>query len=86
MAASTPQIFSGITPAQFATLTEKARAAGVAMNGNNGRASRMGIEVEWNYSEQRQELTLACLHTPFFASPHDVNEKLRELVNESLTA
>ena len=86
MAASTPQVFSGITATQFATLTEKARAAGVAITGNNGRASRMGIEIEWNYSEQRQELTLTCLHTPFFASQHDVNEKLRELVNETLTA
>ncbi len=86
MAASSPQVFSGVTPAQFAKLTEKARATGVAINGNIGRASRMGVEVEWNYSEQRQELTLTCHHTPFFVSAHDVNAQLYALVNETLTA
>jgi hypothetical protein len=85
MPASTPQVFSGLTPAQFATLTEKAKAAGVAMNGNNGRASRMGVEVEWNYSEEKRELTLTCLQTPFFVSAHDVDTKLHALVNETLT-
>jgi hypothetical protein len=86
VAASTPQVFSGVSPAQFAELTEKARAAGVAMNGNHGRASRMGVEVEWNYSEDRQELSLTCLQTPFFVSAHDVNTKLHALVNETLRA
>ena len=86
MAASTPQVFTGITPAQYAKLTEKAKAAGMAMNGNNGRASRMGVEVEWNYSEEKQELVLICLKTPFFVSAQDVNAKLHALVNEALKA
>jgi hypothetical protein len=85
VAPGTPQVFSGITPAQFAKLTEKARAAGVEMNGNNGRASRMGVEVEWCYSEERQELVFTCLKTPFFISAQDFNTKLRTLVSETLT-
>ena len=56
------------------------------MNGNNGRATRMGVVVEWNYSEERQELTLTCLQTPFFVRANDVNAKLQALVNETLTA
>jgi hypothetical protein len=86
VAAGTPQVFSGITPAQYAKLTEKARAAGVAMNGNNGCASRMGVEVEWSYSEETQELVFTCLKTPFFISAQDFNAKLRALVSETLTA
>jgi hypothetical protein len=86
VAASAPQVFSGITPAQYAKLTEKARVAGVAMNGDNGRASRMGVEVEWSYSEERQELVLTCLQTPFLVSAHDINTKLRALVSETLRA
>lgn len=86
MATGTPQVFSGITPAQYAKLTERARAAGVAMNGNSGRASRMGVEVEWNYSEEKQELVFTCLKTPFFVAAEDFNSKLRELVSETLTA
>jgi hypothetical protein len=86
VAAGTPQVFTGITPALYAKLTEKAKAAGVAMNGNHGRASRLGVDVEWNYSEEKQELVLTCLQTPFFVSAHDVNAKLHALVNETLTA
>jgi hypothetical protein len=86
VAASTPQVFTGITPAQYIKLTEKAKAAGVAINGNNGRASRMGVEVMWNYSEEKQELVLTCLKTPFFVKAQDINAKLHALVNEVLTA
>jgi hypothetical protein len=86
VAAGTPQVFSGITPAQYAKLTEKARAAGVEMIGNHGRASRMGVEVEWSYSEEKQELVVTCLKTPFFVSAQDFNTKLHGLVNDTLRA
>ena len=84
MAGYTPQVFSGITPAQYSKLMEKARTAGVAMSGNTGRASKMGVEVEWNYSEEKQELVLTCLRTPFFVSADDINAKLHALVSETL--
>ena len=86
MAQSSPQVFNGITPAQYANLTQKARSAGIEMNGNSGRASKMGVEVEWHYSPERQELTLTCLYTPFFMSADDVNAKLHTLVSDSLEA
>ena len=84
--ASTPQVFSGITPAQYAKLTEKAKAAGVAMSGNSGRATRMGVEVEWDYSEARQELVLTCIKTPFFVNAQEINARLHSLVSETLSA
>jgi hypothetical protein len=86
MAAGTPQVFSGITPAKYATLMEKANAAGVPMRGNSGRATKMGVEVEWNYSPEKQELVLTCHRTPFFVSAQDVNTRLHELVNQALQA
>ena len=86
MTADTPQVFTGITQAQYAKLIEKARATGMVINGNNGRASRMGVELEWNYCEEKQELVLTCLKTPFFVSAQDVNAKLHALVNETLRA
>ena len=58
MAAATPQVFSGITPAKYAALMEKANAAGISMSGNSGRATKMGVEIEWCYSPERQELVL----------------------------
>jgi hypothetical protein len=84
MAAGTPQVFSGITPAKYASLMEKANSAGVLMSGNSGRATRMGVEVEWNYSAEKQELVLTCLRTPFFVSGEDVNTRLQNLVNQAL--
>ena len=84
MASSAPQVFTGVTPGQYAKLTEQARSEGINMSGNSGRASKMGIEVEWNYSEEKQELVLTCLQTPVFVGAAHVDAKLRSLVNQAL--
>ena len=86
MGHASPQIFDRITAAQYELLAENARAAGIDMKGNSGRVSRMGVEVEWDYSPEKQELTLTRLRTPFFVSAKDVNARLRAVVNESLKA
>jgi hypothetical protein len=86
VAGYTPQVFSGVAPEQYAKLTEKANAVGIAMSGNSGRASRMGVEVEWDYSPEKKELVLTCLNAPIFLSADSVNAKLQELVTETLTA
>ena len=86
MAESKSQIFSNIAPDQWAKLMKKANGAGMEMSGNSGRANRMGVEVEWNYSEQLQQLELTCLRAPFFMSPDDVNAKLRDMVNQTLAS
>lgn len=84
MAESKSQTFSGVSPKQYAMLIEKARAAGVEISGNTGRASKMGVEVERNYSEEAQQLELTCLHTPFFVTTDQVNTRLRNLVTQAL--
>ena len=86
MAESKSQIFAGVTPGQWAKLMQKANAAGIEMSGNSGRASRMGVEVAWSYSEPLQELELTCVRAPFFMSADDVNAKLRTMVNETLAS
>jgi hypothetical protein len=84
VAQAEPQVFSGITPEQFAILTAKAHAAGIDLNGNSGAASKYGVEIAWNYAPETQQLTLHCLHAPFFVKPEDVNAKIQALVKESL--
>lgn len=64
----------------------KANAAGIPMNENTGRASRMGVEIEWSYSPEKQELVLTCLRAPFFLGADGVNAKLQTLVTEVLMA
>lgn len=83
MEQSPPLVFSGITPGQFAKLTAKARAAGIDLSGNRGRASKFGVEIEWSYSAETGELTLHCLDTPPFVKPEAVNAKIMALVKAS---
>jgi len=83
---SKTQVFSGITSAQYAKLVEKVNAAGIEISGNSGRASKMGVDVAWSYTEASQQLELTCLHTPFFLSTDEVNAKLRDLVSEALSS
>ncbi len=84
MAPSAPQTFKGITPDQYAQLTEKAKGAGIEMEGNSGSATKFGVEMEWNYTSETQELTLQCLKTPFFVNAADVDAKIRDLVHQTL--
>lgn len=86
MAGYTPQVFSRVSPEQFAKLMAKANAAGIPMSENSGRASRMGVEIEWRYSPEKQQLVLTCLHAPFFMGAEGVNAKLQTLVTEALMA
>jgi hypothetical protein len=85
MSTSAPQIFNGITPETYARLVEKAKTAGIDLSGNNGTASKYGVEIAWNYAPAAQELTLHCLKTPFFMSAADVDAKIAALVKESLS-
>jgi len=84
MAAGEPQVFKDITPDQYARLVEKARGAGIEMNGNSGTGSKFGVEMTWNYSPVSQELTLQCLKAPFFMRAADVDARIQKLVHESL--
>ncbi len=84
MAPSAPQIFQGITPDQYARLVEKAKAAGINLEGNSGSASKYGVEIAWNYAPASQELSLQCLKTPFFMKAADVDARIHSLVTQSL--
>ena len=84
MAPSAPQVFKPVTPNQYARLQEKAKSAGIEINGNSGTAAKYGVEVSWNYLPDSQELTLQCLKTPFFMKPSDVDAKIQSLVTQSL--
>ena len=86
MSPSAPLVFNGISPRQFAQLAAKAAASGMAIAGNSGSASRLGVEVAWNYAPEAQQLTLQCLKTPFFVSAADVESRLRSLVEQTLSA
>lgn len=86
MTATAPQIFHGVTPERYARLIEKAGSAGIPIDGNNGSASKFGVEVAWSYSPETQELSIQCLRTPFFLHAGDVEAKIRTLVLQTVMA
>jgi hypothetical protein len=77
-------IFEGVTAAQFAVLAAKAQAAGIAFEGNRGRAMKFGAEVAWDYQPETGQLTLQCLQAPFFLSPQAVLAQIDAMVRESM--
>ncbi len=85
MSNTTPQVFNNISPEQFARLAAKAHTVGIELSGNSGSATKMGVEVAWNYSPESQQLTLQCLKTPFFIHAEDVHRRIAALVTETLT-
>ncbi len=84
MANHSPLVFNGINSEQYARLADKARATGIEISGNDGTASKYGVQLAWNYAPSDQQLTFQCLKTPFFVSAADVETKIRALVAETL--
>jgi hypothetical protein len=84
MPSGTPQVFTNITPEQYDRLAAKARASGIELTGNSGTASKLGVEVGWNYNPIAQSLTIQCLKTPFFMKATDVDSRIHKLVQDSL--
>lgn len=85
MASATPQIFNGIDPERYARLVNKARSAGISIDGNSGTAAKFGVEVAWNYEPEAKQLTFQCIKTPFFMKAADVQSRIQSLVEETLT-
>lgn len=86
MSEARSQVFSGISPEQYAKLVERAHAVGFEIGGNSGSVKKMGVEVAWDYSEQDQKLELTCVHAPFFVSADEVDARLRAIVSEALAS
>jgi hypothetical protein len=83
MKSSAPMTFQGITPQHYAVLLAKANAAGLALSGNSGTASRLGVEVTWNYTPESRLLVIQLLRTPFFLKPEELTAKIEALVRET---
>jgi hypothetical protein len=84
MNSSAPLTFQGISPQQYAALVAKANAAGLALSGNSGTASRLGVEVTWSYEPESGLLSIHCLRTPFFMKPDEVNARIEAVVREAV--
>jgi hypothetical protein len=84
METSAPQVFAGITRAQYEILVEKIKAAGFDVTGDSGTATKYGVEIAWNYSPATLELSFQCLHVPMFMTVASIDARIQALVHEAL--
>jgi hypothetical protein len=81
MGACATQTFSGVTQARFDCLVQKAAAAGIAIAGDVGQASKDGITIRWQFDPAGQTLELQCTDSPFFLPCGTINAKIHDLVD-----
>ena len=86
MASRPPLVFNGINSEQYVKLSEKARDAGIEISGNDGTASKYGVQISWCYVPGEQQLTFQCVKTPFYLSADDVEKRIRSVVEATLAA
>jgi hypothetical protein len=84
MSACASQTFSGVTPAQFESLTRKATAAvGTTLEGHTGSCSRQGFTVIWDYDLTEQKLVIQCTASPFSVTCGSINQRIHDLVDSA---
>jgi hypothetical protein len=73
-------VFSAITPERLAKLSaEVKRQSGIAINGNSGSASQLGVTVTWNHDSNTRELTIQCTSAGFLGCK-SVNTRIKNAV------
>ena len=75
------QVFTEVSSEKFACLQEKAADQGIAIDGDQGSASKDGIIITWDYEADSQTLTIQCTAAPFFLSCGTINVTIHDLVD-----
>lgn len=79
-----PQIFDAVSASAWSCLQNAvAEKLGIAVAGDSGQASKMGVTIGWNYDPAAQRLALTCLGKPFIVSCDYVNEQIAQAVSGS---
>lgn len=76
-------VVEGVSTTRYAQLVERAKAAGIDIEGNSGTAQKYGAAIAYNYQPETQVLRLECTKTPFFLSKNEIYARLRSLLSEA---
>jgi hypothetical protein len=75
------QVFGDISSEQFACLVDRAKAAGMQIDGNSGTTPQHnGVSVAWEYDPVAKTLSIQCLSLPFLVSCGAANSQIHGLV------
>jgi hypothetical protein len=75
------QAFNSVTPAHFATIVQKAAAAGIHINGNAGEVSHFAATIRWRFDPDTGVFAVQCTRRPFMVSCATMNRRINELVS-----
>jgi hypothetical protein len=75
------QVFGDISPEHFACLVDRAKVAGMKIDGNSGTIPpRNGVSVAWEDDPLARALSIQCLSLPFLVSCGAANSQIHSLV------
>ncbi|GAB2551835.1 hypothetical protein [Rufibacter soli] len=77
-------IYNGITPDLYQNLRGKLSAAGIELEGNNGRVSKQGVTADYAYNEDSQTLQINNVQVAFPASMMFSPDKIIQKINEAV--
>lgn len=78
--ACAPQVFSGVTEDDFATIVARAAEKGVTIPSHSGESSRSGFTVRWHFDAAAETLMVHCVSRPFFVPCGTVQDGVRRLI------
>ncbi|QHL87808.1 hypothetical protein GU926_10355 [Nibribacter ruber] len=76
--------YTGITPELYNNLRSKLGAAGIELQGTNGRVSKQGVTADYAYEEGAQTLHINNVGVSFPASMMFSPDKIIEKINEAV--
>jgi hypothetical protein len=75
-----PQVFTSVTPEQFARIMKTAAAAGLRLESNPGQISLSGFSVNWHFDPSKHTFTIQCTKCPLLTPCSLINGRIHELV------
>ncbi len=76
--------YNGISPELYNDLRGKLSAAGIELEGNNGRVSKQGVTADYAYDETSQCLQINNVAVSFPASMMFSPDKIIQKINEAV--
>jgi len=76
--------YQGISPELYKNLRGKLSAAGIELEGNQGRVSKQGVTADYAYEETSQTLQINNVQVSFPASMMFSPDKIIQKINEAV--
>jgi hypothetical protein len=84
MTACAMQTFNNVTPSAWQSIKQAVAGYDIEITTDSGTATKDGLTIEWNHSEQNGLLSIQCLAYPWPANCSYVNGKIHDAIEACL--